>query len=565
MLIMSSTNTLNHLLAQAEQLRTSGRLIEAEQAFLKILQIDQKNYNAYQALYRIMHKNGRTKDALGYLVRANAIKPSSSLDNKIDKIIKKWTPIKKGNLYQQLALFQMDTGNTVTAINTIQKALNYTPNNKETLYYFSRLLMDIRFTSNIDKKLRSNLIRSLTSTASDKQFMAHAATSALKCNPEFTRYLTPILNGNIDINYTDSCLINILNDELFISLLTTTLVTDKEFEKLITILRKDILKNIIEDDSNIPKKSIKKLANFITALATQCFNNEYIFYVTTQENKWLDTLISSLNNISIEISPHLYAIAATYKPLIQLINAEQVSQINLGHPWNKIISLQVTDLLKEKQLKTEIGTLSEVKNSVSHEVQEQYEENPFPRWLYLPLTHNENSIEAYLNKQFPQHYFNETILRPLEILVAGCGTGLIPCTYARIFPDARILAIDLSRASLAYGKRKAMELGLSNIEFIQGDILALGCLDRKFDFINCYGVLHHTGNIHDSWAILKSLLLPGGFMEIGLYSRIAREGVFSVRNYIEEKNYPTTPEGMRQCRKDLLKTDKPLLQQVVST
>ena len=36
-----------------------------------------------------------------------------------------------------------------------------------------------------------------------------------------------------------------------------------------------------------------------------------------------------------------------------------------------------------------------------------------------------------------------------------------------------MLAIDISRASLAYAGRKARELGLSNIEHAQADILKL--------------------------------------------------------------------------------------------
>lgn len=35
--------------------------------------------------------------------------------------------------------------------------------------------------------------------------------------------------------------------------------------------------------------------------------------------------------------------------------------------------------------------------------------------------------------------------------------------------------------------------------------------------------------------------------------------------YIASQNYPHTPDGMRQCRQDLLKNDDPLLKQIVNS
>ncbi len=52
---------------------------------------------------------------------------------------------------------------------------------------------------------------------------------------------------------------------------------------------------------------------------------------------------------------------------------------------------------------------------------------------------------------------------------------------AQRFAGAKVLAIDLSLASLGYAKRKAQELALTNIEFAQADILKLGQLGRSFD------------------------------------------------------------------------------------
>src|ERR1051325_8984636 len=84
--------------------------------------------------------------------------------------------------------------------------------------------------------------------------------------------------------------------------------------------------------------------------------------------------------------------------------------------------------------------------------------------------------------------------RTQKILIAGCGTGKHPFWIAQCFPDARILAIDLSRANLAYARRKTREEGLPNIEYGQADILKLAGIGRIFDRIDAVGVLHHLAD-----------------------------------------------------------------------
>jgi ubiquinone/menaquinone biosynthesis C-methylase UbiE len=42
----------------------------------------------------------------------------------------------------------------------------------------------------------------------------------------------------------------------------------------------------------------------------------------------------------------------------------------------------------------------------------------------------------------------------VDALIAGCGTGQQSIQTAQTIPDAKILAVDLSAASLAYAKRK---------------------------------------------------------------------------------------------------------------
>jgi SAM-dependent methyltransferase len=112
--------------------------------------------------------------------------------------------------------------------------------------------------------------------------------------------------------------------------------------------------------------------------------------------------------------------------------------------------------------------------------------------------------------------------------------------------------VDLSLNSLAYAERKTRELGFSNIEYVQGDILELGKIERQFDLIACIGVLHHLGDPLAGWQILVNLLRPGGLMNIGLYSEIGRQDIIAGRSLIAEKGYSTSPEDIRRCRQDII-------------
>jgi ubiquinone/menaquinone biosynthesis C-methylase UbiE len=60
-----------------------------------------------------------------------------------------------------------------------------------------------------------------------------------------------------------------------------------------------------------------------------------------------------------------------------------------------------------------------------------------------------------------------------RVLEAGCGVGSQTLTLARNSPEALIVAIDISRTSVAEAELKVMETGLTNVRFQLGDILHL--------------------------------------------------------------------------------------------
>ena len=219
--------------------------------------------------------------------------------------------------------------------------------------------------------------------------------------------------------------------------------------------------------------------------------------------------------------------------------------------FNDLINVQIKEPLKENELIKSIQSLGEIINPVSKKVQEQYEENSYPRWRCTNKILSENHILWFNKETKPNKIdYNKKFNNP-NVLIAGCGTGSHPIAATR-YKNADILAVDLSLNSLAYAKRKTEEFNIKNIEYLQADILQLKRLDRKFDIIESSGVLHHMKDPTEGLKVLLNILEPHGFLKLGLYSEIGRRNVVKARELIKEKKYNNTSKDIKICRQDII-------------
>ena len=247
------------------------------------------------------------------------------------------------------------------------------------------------------------------------------------------------------------------------------------------------------------------------------------------------------------ITPLTLAVVAAYFPLHAMPMAEALLRRDWPATVAGLLQVQLREPLEEVGERNAIATLTPVKNSVSLQVMHQYEENPYPRWTINPL--NAFAADQAQGRTIP----SAERQAELDILIAGCGTGLHAVQVAQIYPNARVLAVDISLTSLAYARRKTRELGLRNIEYAQADILELGAIDRTFDSIESVGVLHHLAEPTAGWRVLVSLLRPGGRMRIGLYSNLARRVIAEARAHIAARGYHATADDIRRCRQDIIR------------
>ena len=334
------------------------------------------------------------------------------------------------------------------------------------------------------------------------------------------------------------------SDPLLCCLLECGPITDIGLERVLTNTRHILLCSAVDGAFD------RSLIGFCCAVARQCFLNGYVFAIPEAERKQATQLQAALERAlqaEGQCPPLWPALVGSYVPLHTLSSAEVLLERSWPASVTAVITQQVKDPAEERRIAAAIPLLTRIEGAVSHAVRRQYEESPYPRW---PAA-GPPARPAILDICEPQHIG--------DVLIAGCGTGLVTIEFARQAPQARFLAVDLSCASISYAKRMAQNLGVSNVEFAQADIMELASVARDFDVIEASGVLHHLADPWAGWKILLSLLRRSGVMQVGLYSELARQNVVSARALIAERGYRPMADDIRRCRQEIIAADDDFL------
>jgi 2-polyprenyl-3-methyl-5-hydroxy-6-metoxy-1,4-benzoquinol methylase len=349
----------------------------------------------------------------------------------------------------------------------------------------------------------------------------------------------------------DAGLRAICDDPMLLCMLQSVPARKTELELVLTSLRAALL----TEAGDAPDDSVLM---FCCAMAKQCFINEYVFAVTADEDAQVDRLKVMLGDAiaaGAAIAPMRLAALAMYLPLHALPGADALLARNWPPALDDVLTQQLREPRQELALRSTIARLTPIDDDVSLRVQQQYEENPYPRWVRVAGNVEPIAIDKHLRNKFSTAAFTPLgKTESFDILVPGCGTGLQSTEVVQCYQGARVLAVDLSLSSLCFAKRMTPASLAERIEYLQGDILKLGAIGRTFDMIDVTGVLHHMADPIEGWRILLTLLRPGGIMHLGFYSELGRRDLMAARAFIVERGYAATPADIRRCRQDLLKT-----------
>ena len=339
----------------------------------------------------------------------------------------------------------------------------------------------------------------------------------------------------------------LLRDRLFAVALTHGVVADIEIEFLITALRRRLLLS--------PTLLLARpVYEFACVLIRQCLNNEYVFFADEDERALLDEL-----NVDIDAMFEGDAAAgggfllwSLYRPFHETLGHEVRAFDQVSPRALRAVMRQELDARRvEAAHAASLRRLTAVTDETSRRVADQYTYDPYPRWLCLQAP-QPGSAKDRMRGHFSADAL-AMIDGPCDVLIAGAGTGRQAVHTAIGYGNGtRVLAIDLSAPSLAYGARMAEALGVSNLRFAIGDILCLDETADRFDVIECVGVLHHMIDPYEGWRLLLDRLRPGGLMLIGLYSAVARR---EVRALSEDPDWPgpdADDGGLRAYRRKLM-------------
>jgi 2-polyprenyl-3-methyl-5-hydroxy-6-metoxy-1,4-benzoquinol methylase/Tfp pilus assembly protein PilF len=525
---------------EGNALEEQGRVAEAMARYDAAVELDPRCARAHLNRGNILSATGQIEDARGAYKFAIVCDPQYA-----------GAYFNLGNLNTRIGEFEQ-------ALRNYQTAIGIKPEFADAKAAFGASVPRIRFTVN-DPQLRAALTSAVKEAWGVPYELFHPALTLIMLNDRIARCVRlaneswPARLPKAALFGTDG-LVALAADTLLHASLEAAPVSTIEFERFLTCARHALLETASGD--KMPELSDTKALKFYAALARQCFVNEYIFDCDGQENFAAAACRAKLQAMlgeDVPVPPLLLLAVAAYFPLYKLTNASRLLDAIVPSPVDEVLRQQIREPLEERALSAGIMRLTPITGGVSEEVRDLYEQNPYPRWVKLRILGQALRFCDELRRSLPLAQF--TVMpddSAPEALIAGCGTGNHSVFTGRRFRGIHILAVDLSLSSISYAKRKTQELGMTNIEYAQADILKLGDIGRTFDIIESVGVLHHLADPFAGWRTLLRLLRPGGFMYLGFYSEIARRHVVAAREFIGTHDYESTPDGIRRFRQDFI-------------
>ncbi|MFB3089371.1 MAG: tetratricopeptide repeat protein [Acidiferrobacterales bacterium] len=524
-------------------LKDQGMLDEAIATLRRALALAPDYAEAHNNLGAALERQRRLPDAISAYRQAIALEPSLA------------------EAHHNLGVALEATGQIAQAVDAYRHALQLRP---EMIDAWRGIVAALRSLdpTRYEPALEADLKACFAAPQANAQYLVHLAANQLRHKHHITDRLHA---ANVNVR---TLVDELGSDELLLTLLEKTLSADPVLEQALTAMRQWLLLTY-HDGAKLPPPHLA----LAVALGQQCFSNEFVLDAGADEAEIVERLTSRCAQwVEQGAWPapaleHGLALLALYRPLFEMPFATTLNVPALAawsEPIRPLIERAVKEPLEEAAIEHAIESLGEIEDATSKAVRAQYEEHPYPRWVDLPRPRTVD-LATFLHHEFP-HFSPPPFFRgSVRMLVARCGSGQQPIAVARQRPETDVLAVDLSRRSLAYAIRIARKLDVTNIRFLQADILTLPRLQQRFQVIECAGVLHHMAEPLRGWRILADLLVPGGVMRIGLYSERAREPIVAARRRIQELGLTPAPQDIKLFRKRILSGQEQALKELTDS
>jgi len=542
-------------------LKSLDKYDESRLSLEKAIELDENYFDAYINLGLLNKDYNNYSKAEEYYLKSLEINNKSAIAHlNLGACYKEKQEIEKAIFHTEIAI-ELDNKLENSYLN-LATLYNHIGDYKKSLMLSKKELL-INKSNELTYQLISELIKKgellNTSEKDNRQLLKNILNRKDICHRELFGNINSLISKEIleKLSILESELFEtnefniIINDKELVKALSLVIFCSPLWEKVLINIRKKILISYTDKD-----KISNNILDFTIGLGSQCFLNEYVYYISKEEKNKLKELKKTINNNKNQ--DYKLALISCYQSLSS-INNEMINlnnYVSKNKEFNNLVDLQFKELIEEKKISKEIKKIGNIKDSISKEVKNQYELNPYPRWRYNSYSkENKLNFLSVINSEIFPIKIKSNIAKlknkKINILIAGCGTG-IQILEASRYRNCDITAIDLSNASISYAKRKVDEYGFKNVNFIEMDLLDLASLNQRFDLIECSGVLHHMNDPTKGLSNLYDVLEPRGFLKLGLYSKYAREEILKARDLIKEKNIKPDVDGIRSFRNEVL-------------
>jgi len=533
-------------------LAQSGKLAQAERALAAVVAAAPNNPLYALELAQMVLLLGRRSEAERWMERAEALARSSGFSGAQASEFARFSRLRL-EMSLRLGDACLQSGQIPQALGYLEQAVALGAG-KPVQDHFIHLLFQVTF-SKPHPSLKPILQRSFEEHWADPMRIGRFSAHLLLLEADFQDLCGQGGDGRTpDLNAPAAR--RALTDPLLLTLLDRAIVVDPALERLLTGVRRAALRLMLDTPQAFEDEG-SALLPFCAALANQCYAAEFAYAVTGEEAAAITARAGRCAehlNAGQAPEPLEIAILAAYGALHEQLDASLL----LEHPWptwlQPVITRQVREPAEEARLKLQIPVVTDIRDRGSLAVQNQYEDNPFPRWTSQPPRREPQPLSNWVRLNFPA----APDLAPpppgerRQALIAGCGTGQETVGLSFTYTDVDCLAVDLSKASLAHAIRKSHELGLEHVTFACADLLELRSLDRRFELVVSAGVLHHLDDPMEGWRTLRDVTQPGGLMLIALYSGLARRNLAEARAFAAAGGYGVSAQDLRRYRADIL-------------
>jgi SAM-dependent methyltransferase len=107
-------------------------------------------------------------------------------------------------------------------------------------------------------------------------------------------------------------------------------------------------------------------------------------------------------------------------------------------------------------------------------------------------------------------------IRGKTVLDCGSGSGMSAVAFAAL-GASEVVGVDYSMEAVHLARSTAGRFGFRNINFQRHNLLEPLEMERQFDIVYAFAVLHHTGDTRKAFGNVALRCAPGGVLSVSLY------------------------------------------------